>query len=40
MLKDDRHRSFCPVRRVVREEGRNLIILVAILVTLVLLKIL
>lgn len=38
MLKDDRRRYACPVRRVLREEARNLILVVVILTAAALLK--
>ena len=38
MLKDDRRRNTCPVRRVIREETRHLILLLAILIATILIK--
>lgn len=38
MLKDDRRRDYCPVRRVLREEGRTLVLVVVILTAAALLK--
>lgn len=38
MLKDERRRDDCPVRRVLREEGRTLILVVAVLAAAALLK--
>ncbi len=38
MLKDERRRNCNPVRRVIREEGRTLVLLVVILTAAALLK--